>query len=218
MPVTLTAPRTRWAIAVAAAVLIAEAGYWVFQHVGWRPTDGAIYSWSTAFDHPTASDSTLAASTRLYQADRGANPTLTVDPNHRLVAFYFEWDGLKSAINSPTGGHQPEVCNTALGYEFLGVLPSRQWPTPAGPMEFESTHFLSPDGTPVYVFKNIWFRGLGNWENRKIVKPWNRLPILARHRLEEARLLSTGAFGFRSPDDAWHAFGTQVLKKLEWAE
>lgn len=216
MPRRPASSRALWLAAVTAAVLVAEGGYWAFRHFGWRPAEGAGYSWPSALTMPPASPPDLAASLRLFKADRGANPSIPLGPGRRLVAYYFEWDQLKSAINTPAGGHQPEVCNTALGYQFKGVLPPRTWPGPDGPVEFEVTHFLSPSGEPVFVFKNIWFRGIGNWENRKIIKPWHRLDVLARHRLEEARILSAGIFGFPSPDDAWNAFTQSVLLNLTW--
>jgi hypothetical protein len=216
MPPLSVSIRYRWPAALAVAVLLAEGGFWAFRHLGWRAPEGAGYSWPAALTLPPAAAADLDASLRLYQADRGANPAIAIGPGRHLVAYYFEWDGLKSSITTPAGGHLPEVCNTARGYQFNGVLPTRSWSGPGGSVDFEVTHFLSPAGEPVYVFKNIWFRGLGNWENRQIVKPWQRLGVLARHRREEVRLLTAGVFGMGSPDAAWQAFSDHVLRHLSW--
>lgn len=206
----------RWLMAIAAAVLLAEVGFWSYRWLGWRPAEGAVYSWPEALNRPPASPKDLEAAMHLFQADRGGHPAIPLAPQGRLVAYYLEWDALKSAITTPAGGHRPEVCNTALGYEFKGALEPRSWNGPAGPIEFEVTEFTSPSGQPVFVFKNIWFRGLGNWENRAIVSPWERLGILARHRLEEVRILTVGIFGLPSPDAAWKALADHVLTQLEW--
>lgn len=200
-----------------AAILLAEGSVVLWQQ-GRRDTSHfPVFSWPQGLTAPPNQSKDFKGALAVYQADRGSMVELRGPDKTRLTAFYFEWDHLDAAPLIAIGGHAPEVCNAAAGYHLIGRSPPRIFSARDVPvLPFDTTHFASPGGQPVHVFKLAWLQGFGAWELTKNGERMSRLQKAFRRNSGAGRVLEAGVFGARDEDHAWAIFQSEILKNLTW--
>ncbi len=200
-----------------AMLLLGEIGLAIWRNAP-VPATGPILTFPPAaakFDNPGAFASSIAA----YGADRGAELHKTTPDDIRLTTFYFEWDEIRKNWSSEITRHQPEVCNVAAGFNFVGNLEQRTFEIPGyPPLVFDATRFTTPGGRDVHIFKLPWVQGMDSLELLRDYDHGSRLRgALSRHT-GAARVLQTGIHDADDADHAWQIFEDHVLTHLEWQD
>jgi hypothetical protein len=153
----------------------------------------------------------------MYGADRGAEWNHSTPDGSRLTVFYFEWDQVKIGPVMDMAGHSPDECNVAAGFTLKAILPSRTYEVPGQPpLVFDATHFTSPTGSSVHMFKMPWIQGIGARKLREGAERTQRLQNSFLRHQGAARVLQAGVFNAQNADHAWQTFRTEVLDHLKW--
>jgi hypothetical protein len=209
-------PRRFALVAILFLVLVEAglAGWWLITS---RPSTAPVFSWPEAVPR-LGQAARLAPAMAKYRADRGAEVRLASPDGPRLTVLYLEWDRIDSRPAMGFASHPAEECNVGLGYQFLGIEPSRVFGGPGGAsLRFDSTRFVDLAGKPLFMFKLAWIQGAGAWQVRDEGR--NRIERLRRSFVRHtgaARILQAGVFDARDGEHAWQVFREQVLEQLAW--
>lgn len=207
-----------YAFLLIALLVLLEVGLAVWRNSGRIPSTDPVFSYPPAvenFDKPGDFQKIIDA----VHADHGAELKIDDVKGTRLTVFYFEWDEIKIGPVTDIAGHQPEICNEAMGYSLLGVESPRTYQTPGhDSLQFDVTRFADSSGRVVHVFKGAWFQGIGSWNIRLTQNRIARAKASFLRAEGAARVIEAGVFGADNTDDAWRAFEANVLSKLQWSE
>ena len=217
--------RRRVAVLIVIFLVTLEAGVALWRS-SMTPSTAPVFSYPPAVAH-FGESATLAPAIEMFRADRAAECKLTPADNSRLTVLYFEWDQLKISPVMNLALHAPEVCNAALGYKLLQVLPNRSHKAPGHEtLNFDCTHFADPSGQDVFIFKVVWLQGYGCLRMRE--NGPGAPPLLeGEHRFTRiknsfvrhcgaARIVEAAVFNAHDAENAWQTFQKQVLDQLTW--
>ncbi|WP_193212245.1 hypothetical protein [Luteolibacter marinus] len=154
---------------------------------------------------------------KAYKADRGAEMGLRGGGGESVALFYYEWDKIRIGPASDIAGHEPEICNQAAGFKFLGAGKPRTYQYPGhGPLVFDVTRFSSPAGNVIHVYKAAWFQGLGSWNIRLSADRLARIRASFTQAEGAARVIEGGVSEVENESQAWRVFESTVLEEIEW--
>lgn len=183
-----------------------------------QTSNAPVFKWGPSEEF-TWTDLDMSEAIALYQADRGIGKDTKLGNGLTLTTFYFEWERAEMGPLIEILRHAPESCNVAAGFRFVGASKERTYILRNGQkLSFDSTEFLGPDGTKVFVYKTGWLQGLGSLPLLRADDRVGRLRSSFVRHAGQARVLQGGVFNAQDESLAWNGFRNAVLENLEWNE
>jgi hypothetical protein len=204
-------------LAVIGTVIFSELAINSWNHFALTPSTSGYFSWpqaAAAFDKSNNLDLTI----ELYRCDRAANHNIITADGQDITSVYLEWDRIEAGPAMGFAAHETEICNTALGYRLLKVLPERILEGPYGDkIRFDATHFLNPMGRDVFMFKTAWVQGAGSWQLRdQETRRFERLRRSFHRSNGVGRMVLSAVFDVPDIDTAWDVFNREVTSQFVW--
>ena len=206
-----------FSLLVIGAVIATELSLASWNYFALLPSRAAYFSWPQAAAR-FGKDGDLDRTIEMYRCDRAASHRMTSTDGCEIASIYLEWNRIEAGPAMGFAAHETEICNTALGYRLVKVLPESTFQGPHGAqIHFDTTHFLDPVGRNVFMFKTAWVQGAGSWQIRD--QETRRLERMRRsfdRSTGVGRMVLSAVFDAPNAEDAWKIFNREVASQFVW--